>query len=293
MRIAALNIQHGGGARTQAITDYLKSLDADCIVLSEYRLDDNGLATQLGLLGYTYQHTGAQYPKENSVLVVSKTPFAVGNASQRIASVAFQDLTLLGVYFPQGEEKRPVFHEIRKMVDSGSNALVIGDFNTGKPFIDEDGDSFACVDEFEALEHHGLIDAWRTRNPEGKEFTWYSNKGNGFRIDHAFCTASLNDRISLVEYLHDPREQKVTDHSALIVELSLLGTKPIRKYICPACKEKAGVNIEYGMPSEEAFAASQRGEIALGGCVIDYDNPERRCLKCGHEWLIKRRPLPI
>lgn len=66
-----------------------------------------------------------------------------------------------------------------------------------------------------------------------------------------------------------------------------------RKYICPACKAKAGMNIEYGMPTEEAFEASQRGEIALGGCCIDDDSPERRCLKCGHEWHIKRRPPPM
>lgn len=221
MKIAALNIQHGGGTRTQTITDYLMSLEADCLVLSEYRLDDKGLASQLESLGYTHQHTGAQYPKENSVLIASRLPFVAGNATQRIAAVTFQDLNLLGVYFPQGEEKRPVFRQIREMVDSDSNAIVIGDFNTGKPFIDEGGNSFACVDEFEALEHHALIDAWRSRNPESREFTWYSTKGNGFRIDHAFCTKSVNERISLVEYLHAPREQKITDHSALIVELSL------------------------------------------------------------------------
>jgi len=221
VKIAALNIQHGGGARTQAIADYLQTLDADCIVLSEYRLDEKGLASKLATLGYTHQHTGAQYPKENSVLVASRLPFVAGNATQRIAAVTIQDLNLLGVYFPQGDEKRPVFREIREQVASGSNTLVIGDFNTGKPFIDESGNTFACVDEFEALEQHGLIDSWRSRNPEGREFTWYSNKGNGFRIDHAFCTKSVNARIDLVEYIHAPREQKVTDHSALIVELSV------------------------------------------------------------------------
>lgn len=221
MRIAALNIQHGGGARTQAITDYLNTLEADCVVLSEYRLDDNGLASQLATLGYTHQHTGAQYPKENSVLIASRLPFVAGNATQRIAAVTIQDLNLLGVYFPQGDEKRPVFREIREKVPAESKTLVIGDFNTGKPFIDESGNTFVCVDEFEALEQHGLIDAWRSRKPESREFTWYSNKGNGFRIDHAFCTKSVNDQICLVEYLHYPREQKVADHSALIVELFL------------------------------------------------------------------------
>lgn len=66
-----------------------------------------------------------------------------------------------------------------------------------------------------------------------------------------------------------------------------------RKYICAACGEKAVVNIEYGIPSHEAFEASERGEIALGGCCVGDNDPERHCLKCGHEWFIKRRPLPL
>lgn len=62
-----------------------------------------------------------------------------------------------------------------------------------------------------------------------------------------------------------------------------------RKYICPACGEKAGVNIRYGYPNHKAIEASERGEIALGGCCIGENDAERQCLKCGHEWRIVRR----
>lgn len=62
-----------------------------------------------------------------------------------------------------------------------------------------------------------------------------------------------------------------------------------RKYICPACKEKTGVEILYGEPTYEAFEMYMRNEIAIGGCIIDPDNPERECTKCGHQWRIKRR----
>ncbi len=37
--------------------------------------------------------------------------------------------------------------------------------------------------------------------------------------------------------------------------------KAPRKYICPACGEKSGVNIVYGMPTDELWAAAERGEI--------------------------------
>jgi hypothetical protein len=61
------------------------------------------------------------------------------------------------------------------------------------------------------------------------------------------------------------------------------------KYICPSCKAKEGVDIIYGMPSPELFDMAERNEVALGGCVIEENQPDRRCLKCNHEWQIKRQ----
>jgi hypothetical protein len=49
------------------------------------------------------------------------------------------------------------------------------------------------------------------------------------------------------------------------------------------------VEIFYGMPDPEAGAMAERDEIALGGCFIDPDGPERKCAACGHEWRIKRK----
>jgi len=63
----------------------------------------------------------------------------------------------------------------------------------------------------------------------------------------------------------------------------------IRKYVCPSCKSKEGVDILYGMPTLESHEAAERGEIALGGCVLEDDQPERKCMHCGHEWRIKRK----
>ena len=62
-----------------------------------------------------------------------------------------------------------------------------------------------------------------------------------------------------------------------------------RKYICPSCKEKTGIQIVYGMPSEAMIAKEELGEVALGGCVIEPNQPDRRCLSCGTEWQIKRK----
>jgi hypothetical protein len=41
------------------------------------------------------------------------------------------------------------------------------------------------------------------------------------------------------------------------------------------------VRIAYGYPSPEMMDAAERGEIELGGCIIEEGAPGRRCRRCG------------
>jgi hypothetical protein len=54
--------------------------------------------------------------------------------------------------------------------------------------------------------------------------------------------------------------------------------------MCPSCNEKTGVDIVYGMPSEELAKQAELGEVALGGCVMEPNQPYYRCVSCGFEW---------
>ena len=65
---------------------------------------------------------------------------------------------------------------------------------------------------------------------------------------------------------------------------------PPRKYICPKCKQKTGVTIQYGMPDWEQGELEKRQEIMLGGCVLEENQPDRHCFNCDHEWQIVRKP---
>ena len=103
----------------------------------------------------------------------------------------------------------------------GNNGFIIGDFNTGRHYIDEKRKTFYCSEYFDRFKEASLIDSWRSRNQEIKEYSWYSSKGNGFRIDHVFSTPDLDKMLSDVHYSHVEREKGLSDHSALIVEFSL------------------------------------------------------------------------
>jgi exodeoxyribonuclease-3 len=97
---------------------------------------------------------------------------------------------------------------------------LIGDFNCGIPFADSDTRTFACTHLFQALLQQGWVDAWRVRHGKAREFSWISARsGHGFRYDHALVSAPLNPQVKEVRYLHHLREEGLSDHSALVVEL--------------------------------------------------------------------------
>jgi exonuclease III len=210
-----------------AILQFISGLNSDVLVLTEFRPGPTGLAIcdELQARGYTFQVRSSEEKGRNSVLTVSRVPASIVDPKagppgyEHCLSLAqVQGVMLCACYFPQGERKRAVFNRILALVgDLQPLGLVIGDLNTGLPFKDEAGRSFKCVDGFQELTREHLVDAWRVRNPVGREYSWFSAHGNGFRIDHALATAALHSLIRQVEYDHATRERGITDHSALVV----------------------------------------------------------------------------
>jgi exonuclease III len=99
------------------------------------------------------------------------------------------------------------------------HALAIGDFNTCRAYVDEPGAIDKCAHFMDRVAALGFCDLWRQRYPEGREFSWYSHRGNGFRIDHAFLSTALARRAGPIRYSHEERLSGLSDHSALILDL--------------------------------------------------------------------------
>ena len=66
----------------------------------------------------------------------------------------------------------------------------------------------------------------------------------------------------------------------------------VRMFVCPACKDKRGIAISYGLPSQELFEKAERGDAVLGGCMQEIGARDRQCLACGHQWVIVLRGAP-
>lgn len=58
---------------------------------------------------------------------------------------------------------------------------------------------------------------------------------------------------------------------------------------CPVCKGKL-LPIQWGMPGPDTVAAYKRGEVALGGCVINFAPPfaVKACAAC--DWTLMIEP---
>lgn len=230
-RIVTWNIWHGGGTgeRHRQVVARLLAYEADLLIITEFRPGPSGRALLRALTegGYSISHPpikGAQ----NTVLVASREPILGSGPLQEglpsvlslwQANIAW--IRVVGVYLPSGEAKRPFWDALIAAASMPTSPdLFIGDFNTGTNTLDRSGGAlFVGADYMARVADAGLTDLWRSRFPAEREYTWYSARGlNGFRLDHAFGSARLTPLVNSCRYDHGPRLERISDHSAMIIE---------------------------------------------------------------------------
>ena len=54
--------------------------------------------------------------------------------------------------------------------------------------------------------------------------------------------------------------------------------------VCPECGSEDVLPIIYGLPAPETEERAQRGEVRLGGCIVEEGSPTLVCTLCGREW---------
>ena len=230
LRLLAWNIRQGGGTRLPAIGQALARHDADILIISEYRGGDSAtrLRAALAASGYCHQSGLVPPPGRNGVLIAARRPFRERGAVSaalpepyRMVRIDLAGVRLCGVYMPNLSAKVPYWEALIAALaaEAGRASLAIGDFNTCRAYVDEPGAIDATAHFMDEVEAIGFCDLWRRRHPEGREFSWYSTRGNGFRIDHAFLSRKLARRAGAVRYSHEERLAGLSDHSPLILDL--------------------------------------------------------------------------
>ncbi|OBI55682.1 exonuclease III [Mycolicibacterium fortuitum] len=226
IRIATLNIRHGGSKFGAALTARLLGYDADLLVVTEFRANAAGtaLVATLERAGYTTTHPMAD-PKQNTVLIASRTPidraapFTRDLPARHLWCAEFDGTIICGVYLPQAHEKLPYWEALIDRARRSGVDLLIGDFNTGNNDLDKEprGTKFIGPEMPGRLIATGYTDVWRSLHPTAREYSWFSRPGdNGFRLDYVFAAPEFAQRVRACEFDHAPRLAGETDHSALV-----------------------------------------------------------------------------
>jgi exodeoxyribonuclease-3 len=240
VKLAAWNIRHGGGSRRHQIVASLKIHDPDIIILSEFRTAPGRvLCDHLAAEGWTCCESTQPDVRNNGICVVSRTPFRRVPARNYDwpeprywihLEILESDVSLTGLHLPHVPsllEKRRYWAALLRAAQEQlpHPSILIGDFNTGCHREDEESATLRCADDFATLSESGWTDAWRHFHGSARQFTWFSHRrggaaGNGFRLDHAFVSPSLLPRLVACDYSHAEREQKISDHSILLLEIT-------------------------------------------------------------------------
>ncbi len=256
MRVATWNI-NGLRSRIDFVLHWLRERQPDVVGLQELKLTDDQFPYDVfASAGYRAVVHGQK--AWNGVAILSREA-AVERQSglpggedfgARLLTVDVGGLTYTTLYCPNGKSashedfprKLAWFDALRDHLSqhhrAGEPLLIGGDFNICPAPIDSwneaalAGHIFHTDEErarFRALLDWGLIDVFRNRRPEAREYSWWDYRGGAFhkkqglRIDLLLATAGVLDRVQAVEIDREYRKKKddltPSDHAPVIVDL--------------------------------------------------------------------------
>lgn len=244
MRFVTLNVSGPSAARAGRLLEFLPSFEADVLVLTETR-QNPGTAQLLDSYrdsGYAVVAAQSMDASERGVAVIHRAGRAVpltreltAEARHRLVAsevCADQAITVVGAYVPSRDaspakiaRKQRFLSQMTALAGrwADERLVFLGDLNIVSRQHVPRFTTFRCweYDALEALERHGLVDAYAFLHPDKQVHSWIGRKGAGYRYDYAFVSAGLVPYLTDCEYVHAPRELGLSDHAAVVLTLDL------------------------------------------------------------------------
>jgi exodeoxyribonuclease III len=252
LALLTFNIGNPSPDRAKRQLDWLASRDEHVLVLTETKASAGCrlLAEAFTTAGYHVSFPEPEAGDYGTMIVSSvhgepdSVPDRIGYLPARAAAVILPTpagpTRVLGLYVPSRDAGLEKTERKRKWLAAchaaltgatGSTPLILlGDLNVLEPDHRPHYPFFAPFeyDFYRALTtDHELIDAYRHIHPDQVEHSWVGRTGDGYRYDHAFCSPALRAHLVACHYLHQPRHDRLSDHSALTVRLTLPPPPPL------------------------------------------------------------------
>jgi exodeoxyribonuclease III len=255
LRIATLNCNGIRSAANKGLLPWAQTLAADCIGVQEVKAQAADIAGHLdqlaGLKGYF--HFAEKKGYSGVGLYTARKPSAVrigfGNpefdAEGRYIELCFDNarrrFSLISCYFPSGTtgELRQAakyrfldalwLHLIALKAER--EFVLVGDINIAHKEIDlrnwrSNQKNSGFLPEERAwmtrlFDEAGLVDVFRTLNPDPDQYTWWSNRGQawannvGWRLDYHIATPAIAAKAKRCEIFLG---QRFSDHAPLLID---------------------------------------------------------------------------
>jgi exodeoxyribonuclease III len=245
----------GRRSRLQEQAERLIGLSPDVVCLQEVttvtagpwaeRLAEAGLVATVAPLPATREGSRPLAVLTAARLAPELLPVAEAPSPERVLSVRAGPIEIVNVHSPVSPKPglaKVLTHEaVFRHLSAGSGPrVVLGDLNTPRKELpdgsvwtfardrygrlrEERGERWDAAESalIRGLEPHGFRDAFRALNGfESKEPSWeWPRWGGGYRLDHLIASAEV--AVTACSYRHDwRREDKLSDHSALVADLS-------------------------------------------------------------------------
>lgn len=244
LSLLTFNIGNPSAARAARQLGWLARRDEHVLVLTETKASAGCrlLADAFTAAGYTVIYPLPE-PGEYGVMIVSRVAamadgfgdrvgYLPARAAAAILPAPTGPVRVLGLYVPSRDASPGKTERKKKWLTACRTALtgtdtastiLLGDLNILEPDHQPRYPFFAPFeyDFYRALSgDHGLADAFRGLHPTATEYSWVGRTGDGYRYDHAFCSTGLQGQIAGCDYLHEPRHDRLSDHSALTLHLT-------------------------------------------------------------------------
>ena len=255
MKILCYNLNGIRSAMSKGLTDFLQTDTFDIVCVQETKAQPDQVdVAAFEALGYHYHFFSAEKKGYSGVATFSKqkpTNVIYGmnipefDFEGRVLRTDFDDFTLVNIYFPSGtsgDERQGVKYKfldaiylhIEEILKDRPKTIIVGDYNIAHTEMDihnaksNEKSSGFLPKEREWMSHWltdlNLTDAFRHKNPELKQYSWWSARFNsraqnkGWRIDYQSVSSALKDNIINCYQLNDVVH---SDHCPVLLEIEI------------------------------------------------------------------------
>lgn len=259
IKLMTLNIGNPSIQRVKRQIEWIDQRTEDIFVLTETKVSEgcSFLEQHFGEAGATLFDIGKEpefnvyFPKSTTgdlgVMVLSKFPIIkINNCFEsnnryyaRFLDVVIdhdgEHIGIIGLYVPSRDasqekitRKKQFIVEFLQYIKERENNdscpyIVCGDLNILEKNHTPHYSTFKKweYDFYDRFEHFGFVDAFRLLHPSENEYSWVGRTNDGYRYDHIFVSKEIQEQVIECTYIHETRKIPITDHSAMLLKISL------------------------------------------------------------------------